>query len=191
MQVRLYATLRQIVGTKIVEVPVQTEKTVGDLLRSLVQQYPKLDESIWYPNGSLAGHVAVILNGRDIRHLEGVDTPLTDDDILDVFPPVGGGTGKDDLTRIMLKFTNLFRNRLGISLTEFTFKGSTLRQFIPALQEQFEIEDLLIKDGELRSNVRVVIDGRYSYLLGGLDAHIPDGAMVVLVYSWGGLYTSH
>jgi molybdopterin synthase sulfur carrier subunit len=191
MQVRLYATLRQIVGTKIVEVPVQTEKTIGDLLRALVQQYPKLDESIWYSDGSLAEHVAVILNGRDIRHLEGVDTPLTDDDILDVFPPVGGGSGKDDLTRIMLKFTNLFRKRLGISLTEFTFKGSTLRQFIPALQEQFEIEDLLIKDGELRSNVRVVIDGRYSYLLGGLDAHIPDGAMVVLVYSWGGLYTSH
>ena len=191
MKVRLYATLRQIVGMKIVEVPVQTEKTIGDLLRSLVHQYPKLDESIWYPNGSLAGHVAVILNGRDIRHLEGVDTPITDDDILDVFPPVGGGSGKDDLTRIMLKFTNLFRKRLGISLTEFSFKGSTLRQFIPALQEQFEIEDLLIKDGELRSNVRVVIDGRYSYLLGGLDAHIPDGAMVVLVYSWGGRYTSH
>jgi molybdopterin synthase sulfur carrier subunit len=176
---------------KIVEIPVQNEKTIGDLLRSLVQQYPKLDESIWYPNGSLAGHVAVILNGRDIRHLEGVDTPITDDDILDVFPPVGGGSGEDDLTRIMLKFTNLFRKRLGISLTEFTFKGSTLRQFIPALQEQFEIEDLLIKDGELRSNVRVVINGRYSYCLGGLDAHIPDGAMVVLVYSWGGRYTSH
>lgn len=191
MQVRLYATLRQIIGTKIVEVPVHTEKTIGDVLRSLVRQYPELDESIWYPDGSLAGHVAVILNGRDIRHLEGVDTSITDDGILDVFPPVGGGSGKDDKTRLTLKFTNLFRKRLGISLTEFTFKGSTLRQFIPALLEQYEIEDLLIKDGELRSNVRVVIDGRYSYLLGGLDAHIPDGATVVLVYSWGGRYTSH
>ena len=191
MQVRLYATLRQIVGTKIVEVPVNTEKTIGDVLRSLVRQYPELDESIWNPDKSLAGHVAVILNGRDIRHLEGVDTSITDDGILDVFPPVGGGSGKDDKTRFTLKFTNLFRKRLGISLTEFTFKGSTLRQFIPALLEQFEIEDLLFKDGELRPNVRFVIDGRYSYLLGGQDAHIPDGAMVVLVYSWGGRYTSH
>ena len=191
MQVRLYATLRQIIGTKIVEIPVNTEKTIGDILRSLVRQYPDLDESIWYPDGSLAGHVAVILNGRDIRHLEGVDTPITDDGILDVFPPVGGGSGKDDKTRFTLKFTNLFRKRLGISLTEFTFKGSTLRQLIPALLEQYEIEDLMIKDGVLRSNVRVVIDGRYSYLLGGLDAHIRDGAMVVLVYSWGGRYTSH
>jgi molybdopterin synthase sulfur carrier subunit len=191
MQIRLYATLRQIVGTKIVEVPVQTEKTVGDLLRSLVQQYPKLDESIWYPNGSLAGHVAVILNGRDIRHLKGVDTPITDDDILDVFPPVGGGSGKDDLTHVTLKFTSHFRKQVGHPLIEFTFKGNTPRQLIPALLEQFEIEDLLFKDGELRPNVRFVIDGRYSYLLGGQDAHIPDGAIVVLVYSWGGRYTSH
>ncbi len=193
MQTRLYATLRHIVGTRIVEIPVQNEKTVGDLLRTLVQQYPKLDESIWYPDGSLAGHVAVILNGRDIQHLEGVETPITDKDTLDVFPPVGGGSGKDedDLTHCTIKFTSHFRKRLGIRQTGFTFTGSTMRQFIPALLEQFEVEDLMIKDGEPRPNVRVVIDGRYSYLLGGLDAHIPDGATVALVYSWGGRYTSH
>lgn len=91
MQIRLYATLRQIVGEKIVEIPIKSEKTIGDILRSLVQQYPKLDESIWYPDGSLAGHVAVILNGRDIRHLGGVETPLSNESVLDVFPPVGGG----------------------------------------------------------------------------------------------------
>ncbi len=44
MEVRLYATLRQIIGRKIVEVPVHTEKTIGDVLRSLVRQYPELDE---------------------------------------------------------------------------------------------------------------------------------------------------
>ena len=191
MQVRLYATLRQIVGTKIVDIPVKTEKTVGDALRSLVRQHPGLDESIWLADGSLAGHVAVIHNGRDIRHLEGVDTPLTDDDRMDVFPPVGGGSAKDDLTRVTLKLTSHFRERVGKALTEFTFKGNTLRQFIPALVEQYEVEDLIFKDGERRSNVRVVIDGRYSYLLGGPDAPIHDGATVVLVYTWGGQYTSH
>ena len=90
-----------------------------------------------------------------------------------------------------IKFTNLFRKRVGEILTDVTFEGNTLRQLIPALLDQFEIEDLLLKDGELRPNVRVIINGRYSYLLGGLKAHIPDGAMVVLVYSWGGRYTSH
>jgi molybdopterin synthase sulfur carrier subunit len=91
MQVRLYATLRQTVGKKVVEIPVKVNKTVGDILHALVDQYPELSEAIWYADGSLAGHVAVILNGRDIRHLDNVDTLLTDDDTLDLFPPVGGG----------------------------------------------------------------------------------------------------
>ena len=80
---------------------------------------------------------------------------------------------------------------MGFALTEFAFEGSTLGQFIPALLAHFEIEDLLLEEGELRKNVRVIIDGRYSYLLGGLEAKIPDGATVVLVYSYGGRYTSH
>ena len=91
MQVRLYATLRQTVGIKVVEIPVKVNKTVGDILHALVDRYPELREAIWYADGSLAGHVAVILNGRDIRHLDNVNTPLTDDDTVDLFPPVGGG----------------------------------------------------------------------------------------------------
>jgi molybdopterin synthase sulfur carrier subunit len=98
MQVRLYATLRQTVGTKVVEIPVKVNQTVGDILRALVDQYPELSEAIWYADGSLASHVAVILNGRDIRHLDNVDTPLTDDDTLDLFPPVGGGLSEEENT---------------------------------------------------------------------------------------------
>ena len=95
MQIRLYATLRQIAGTRELEIPVEVNQTVGDVLRTLVTRYPKLDEAIWHPDGSLAGHVAVILSGRDIRHLSEVDTPVSEDDRLDVFPPVGGGAGVD------------------------------------------------------------------------------------------------
>ncbi len=95
MQIRLYATLRQIAGTRELEIPVEVNQTVGDVLRTLVARYPRLEQAIWHPDGSLAGHVAVILNGRDIRHLSEVDTPVSDDSRLDVFPPVGGGAGVD------------------------------------------------------------------------------------------------
>lgn len=191
MKVRLYATLRQIVGEKIVEIPALAEQTVGDILRALVQLHPRLEDSIWYPDGSLAGHVAVILNGRDIRHLDGVETPLSDEDSMDVFPPVGGGSGQGDPTRVTLKLTSHFRARVGLFETDFEFKGNTLRQFIPALLGKYDIEDLLMEAGELRSNIRVVINGRYSGLLGGFDAPIPDGATVVLTFAWGGRYTTH
>ena len=91
MEIRLYATLRQIAGTKTVEVETRARQTVGDVLRALTAQHPRLVPSIWRADGALAGHVAVVLDGRDIRHLNGVDTPIGDAQHLDVFPPVGGG----------------------------------------------------------------------------------------------------
>ena len=94
MQVRLYASLRQTVGTKVVEIPVKDNQTVGVVLHALVDRYPELSEAIWSADGSLAGHVAVILNGRDIRYLDNVDTSITSDDTLDLFPPVGGGVSE-------------------------------------------------------------------------------------------------
>jgi len=43
-------------------------------------------------DGQLWRHVHVMVNGRDVPYLErGLHTPLSADDTLDVFPPVGGG----------------------------------------------------------------------------------------------------
>lgn len=184
MQIRLYATLRQIAGTRELEIRVEADATVGEVLRSLVTRFPGLEQAIWHPDGSLAGHVAVILNGRDIRHLSEVDTPVSNDDRLDVFPPVGGGAKLNQPTNVSLKFTSHFRARVGISNTEFTFKGNTLREFTPALLEQFDIADMMMEGDELKPHVRVVINGRFSYLLGGWDAQIPAGATVVLLHSY-------
>ena len=185
MQIRLYATLRQIAGTREFEISVEADATVGEVLRSLVTRFPRLEEAIWYPDGSLAGHVAVILNGRDIRHLSAVDTPVSNDDRLDVFPPVGGGAKLDQPTNVSLKFASHFRARVRMSNTEFTYNGNSLREFTPALLEQFDIGDLLMEGDELKPSVRVVINGRYSYLVGGWDAQIPDGATVVLLHLYG------
>jgi molybdopterin synthase sulfur carrier subunit len=185
VQIRLYATLRQIAETRELEIRVKPDATVGEVLRSLVTRFPRLEEAIWYPDGSLAGHVAVILNGRDIRHLSEVDTPVSDDDRLDVFPPVGGGAKLNEPTSVSLKFTSHFRARVGMSNTEFTYNGNSLREFIPALLEQFDIAHMLMEGDELNPHVRVVINGRFSYLVGGWDAQIPDGATVVLLQSYG------
>lgn len=185
MQALLYATLRQIAGTREVEIPVEGHQTVGEVLHVLVERYPRLSKAIWYPDGSLAAHVAVLLNGRDVRHLNGVDTPLSDDDCLAVFPPVGGGASGDDLTHVTLRFTSHFRARVGQSQTEFAFKGNTLRGFVPAVLEQYDIGDLLL-DGsnELKPYVRVAINGRFSQTIGNWEAPIPDGATVVLIHSY-------
>lgn len=188
MQIRLYATLRQIAETRELDIPVEDDATVGAVLRGLVTRFPKMAESIWYPDGSLARHVAVMLNGRDIRHLSEVDTPVSDEDWLDVFPPVGGGAKINEPANVSLKFTSHFQAKVGMSNTKFTFKGNTLREFIHAILRQFDIADMLMKGDELKPNVRIVINGRFSYLVGGWDAQIPDGATVVLLQSYGVSY---
>jgi molybdopterin synthase sulfur carrier subunit len=37
------------------------------------------------------GYVKVLKEGRDIQHLQGLDTALAETDTLSLFPPVGGG----------------------------------------------------------------------------------------------------
>lgn len=91
MEIRLHATLRQIARMNAVTVETRRGQTVGDALRALVAQHPALKPSVFDDGGALVGHVAVVLDGRDIRHLSGVDTPLGAAEKLDVFPPVGGG----------------------------------------------------------------------------------------------------
>ena len=91
MEIRLHATLRQAARANAVRVEVRPDQTVGDALRALVAMHPALAPSIWNADGTLAGHVAVVLEGRDIRHLNGAGTPLGGAEKLDVFPPVGGG----------------------------------------------------------------------------------------------------
>ena len=91
MEVRLHATLRQLAGVASVLLDLRANWTVGDALRALVDLHPRLEPAIWHADGTLAGHVAVVLDGRDVRHLNGVETPLGDAGRLDVFPPVGGG----------------------------------------------------------------------------------------------------
>ena len=93
MEIRVHATLPRAVGRSAVTVDTQPGSTVADALRALVAKHPALGPSIFDAGGALVGHVAVVLDGRDIRHGDGLDTPITDAQHLDVFPPVGGGSG--------------------------------------------------------------------------------------------------
>ena len=43
-------------------------------------------------NGDLYGHVHVVINGRDIRYLEGgMERVISPDDRVSIFPAIGGG----------------------------------------------------------------------------------------------------
>lgn len=91
MQVKLYASLRQAAGTKMMDVDVHSGTTIHDVLVEVTQCYPVLEKFIWKDQGELSELVHVFLNGENIRHLAGLDTALKPEDHVDIFPPLVGG----------------------------------------------------------------------------------------------------
>jgi MoaD family protein len=82
--VKLFANLRKLAGTKELSV---TGATVGAVVYELVRQNPPLGETI-LQNGEFGPHIIVTLNGHNITDLE---TPVTEQDVIAIFPPIAGG----------------------------------------------------------------------------------------------------
>src|SRR5512144_994436 len=82
--VKLYANLRKLAGTKELSI---TGATVGAVVNELVRQKPPIGE-VMLENGQLRQHIILTLNGQNITDLE---TPVAEQDIIAVFPPIAGG----------------------------------------------------------------------------------------------------
>jgi molybdopterin synthase sulfur carrier subunit len=178
VRINLYAVLREIAGVKTIEIPIKKETTVAFALQELVNVFSSLHEEVWAGDNQLTDRITVILNGRDIRHLEGLKTNITDFDQLDVFPPVGGGSGQDQVRKVTLRFLGDFHFRVPQAEVEFSFKGDLLRELILAVIEEFAVEDLFLENEAYKPYLRVFIDGRISHLIGGFEAVIPENATV-------------
>jgi molybdopterin synthase sulfur carrier subunit len=89
IQVKFFATFREIFDSKALQIEVGTGATVEDLL-NLVFNTHERRESI-FDNGKLKPHIIVMKNGRHIQHLKGLDTELNEGDTVSVFPPIAGG----------------------------------------------------------------------------------------------------
>ena len=88
--VRAFADYREFIG-KEMELIVPEEKTIGELLAEIGDRYPKLRSEMFTPTGELKDFINIFINGRNIAFLKDMATPLTDGDIIALFPPVAGG----------------------------------------------------------------------------------------------------
>ena len=72
------------------EIPVQGG-TVGQALEDLTMRYPALRQHLFNGKDELRPFVNLFLNEEDIRHLQGVETPLEEGDRLLLIPSIAGG----------------------------------------------------------------------------------------------------
>ncbi|MDW8107009.1 MAG: ThiF family adenylyltransferase, partial [Armatimonadota bacterium] len=65
--------------------------TVGEAIRKLTEAFPKLHPHLFKEDGQLRSFVNLYLGDTDVRHLQGLDTPLAPDSELTIVPSVAGG----------------------------------------------------------------------------------------------------
>ncbi|MDG5776258.1 MoaD/ThiS family protein [Haloarculaceae archaeon H-GB2-1] len=112
-------------------------------------------------------------------------------------------------TTVDVKCTGHVRDAVGQPRMEYTFDGTTLREFLTAFFEDYEVEELLIAETETeattpgwanapadlpgtwtknpqgeqtRAYARVAVNGRFNENLDGLDTELTDGDRVALMY---------
>ena len=66
--------------------------TIGEVFQNLVGQYPGLRGNLLDDAGGLHKFVNVYKDDDDIRYLEGLDTKVSEGDVVSILPAVAGGS---------------------------------------------------------------------------------------------------
>jgi molybdopterin synthase sulfur carrier subunit len=89
LEMRFFATFRQAVGQKTVRQDFEDASTIGDIVQSLSEEYPDMD--LYNEDGSIREFITIMKDGKDIEHIQGLETEVEEGSTISVFPPVAGG----------------------------------------------------------------------------------------------------
>ncbi|MEM2104944.1 MAG: ubiquitin-like small modifier protein 1 [Candidatus Bathyarchaeia archaeon] len=94
VSVRFFTSLRELTGKReeTLEFPDDERVTVDVVLKCLAERYGKgFVDYVYDAGGEVKGFLQFIVNGRSVSTLKGLETELSDGDVLAIIPPVGGG----------------------------------------------------------------------------------------------------
>jgi len=87
VSVKFFVELRDITGVKRDDFKA---RNVEELLKKLVEKYPKLKD-VLFKNGNLNEEYLIVLNGQNVRFLDGLKTRLKEGDVVSIMSPIVGG----------------------------------------------------------------------------------------------------
>jgi len=70
---------------------IKNNAVILDLLKEIVEKFPVLRDLVYDEKGVYMEYLMVSINNVDILGLDGVDTVLSEGDMVFVMPPIGGG----------------------------------------------------------------------------------------------------
>ncbi|MCC6032033.1 MAG: MoaD family protein [Pyrobaculum sp.] len=91
LRVKFLASLSELTGVLKTEVEVPDGVTVRRLIDILTERYVKLREELLDERGDLKPMYNILVNGRAIEWLGGLETRLKDGDEVVFIPPAAGG----------------------------------------------------------------------------------------------------
>jgi molybdopterin converting factor small subunit len=65
--------------------------TAIDAVRAAAEKYPALRMHVLDSKNNLRGHIHLFVNNVSIRDLSGLETPVTENDVVRILPAAAGG----------------------------------------------------------------------------------------------------
>jgi molybdopterin converting factor small subunit len=66
-------------------------QSIREIIANLGQSYPGLSFSLCFETGELRPYINIFLNGENIRHRQGLDTPVPSGATIHILQSVAGG----------------------------------------------------------------------------------------------------
>ncbi len=90
MLVKYFADIRKL-SRREQQTVQEAAPTVRRLLEELSDAHGAAFRNRVFEQGGLSSTLIVLVNGRNVEHLAGIETPLGPDDVVAIFPMVAGG----------------------------------------------------------------------------------------------------
>ncbi|MEW5759145.1 MAG: ubiquitin-like small modifier protein 1 [Candidatus Thermoplasmatota archaeon] len=88
MKVKVFGSLREI--TNCIEFEING-KNIEELLKKASKKFGIKFSKIVFDKGKIRNEITILLNGKNIIHMKGLKTKIGKEDVVSMFPPIGGG----------------------------------------------------------------------------------------------------
>ncbi len=90
VKIKFLARIKDITGEK--EIKIDYNGEINGLIKILTDKYGKeLENILFNENGELREYIKLLVNGEDIRNINGLKTSINEDDEIVIFQTIAGG----------------------------------------------------------------------------------------------------
>ena len=92
VKIAFLSLLTDFTKIKAINLPLDDNSTIKNVFKKLSLKYGKeFEEAFFDTSGNLSKYIILVLNGKDIRLLKGIDTVIQNGDKISFIPAIAGG----------------------------------------------------------------------------------------------------